>query len=235
MSRTPRLVVHGAGRMGRLVAAEAAAQGFRLAGFVSRHHPGGLEQGRWFPGLDALPDIPEVLIDFTLPAGAAAAARWCGAHGVPLVSGTTGLEALQERVFDEAARGAPVLHAPNFSPGVNATLALVRQARAMLGDLTSASITDVHHAHKKDAPSGTALALAEALAPLEPTIDSRREGEVVGEHRVVMDLPGEQLVIEHRALDRAIFARGALQAARWLLDQPPGRYRALDWVTDQQG
>lgn len=224
--------------MGRLVAGLADESGFELLGVVSRHHPGGAAmdgsgQDGWYPGLEALPTVPDVLIDFMLPAGLAAAARWCADHGVALVSGTTGLEANQSRALDQAAERIPVLHAPNFSPGVNATLALLRAAVRMLPEVSATHITDVHHVHKKDAPSGTALALASALAPHQPEIDSRREGEVVGDHRVLLELPGETLALEHHAIDRAIFARGALLAGRWLAGRPAGRYTALDWIAGE--
>lgn len=235
----PTLAVHGAGRMGQRVAALADTAGFELQGLVSRHHAGPEFTGAWFPGLDALRDAqgrePSVVIDFTLPAGATAVARWCGDHAVPLVSGTTGLDEIQSRILDEMARNIPLLQAPNFSPGLNAALVLARDAVRMLPDLQSVSILDVHHVHKKDAPSGTALALADAVAPHAPDIESRREGDVVGDHDVILELPGESLRIAHHAADRDIFARGALAAARWLLDQAPGRYSALDWITAERG
>lgn len=227
----PSLVVHGAGRMGQRVAALASEAGYDVLGLVSRAHPGDVHGLRWFPGLDALSRKPDLIIDFTLPAGAAAAGRWCGDHGVALVSGTTGLDEIQARILDEAARRAPVLHSPNFSPGINAALVLLRDAVRMLPDTESVSIRDVHHVHKLDAPSGTALALADAVAPHAPDIESRREGEVVGDHAVTLQLPGESLTLAHHVSDRDIFARGALAAGRWLLGQAPGRYTARDWIT----
>ncbi len=228
-----KLAIHGAGRMGQGVAKEALARGWTVLGLVARHHPGPLDGPSWFPGLDALETaagMPDVLIDFTLPAGTVAAARWCADRGVPLVTGTTGLEPLQEQALDEAARTIPVLQAPNFSPGVNALLALLGQARALLPDIERIDLLDVHHVHKKDAPSGTALDLARALAPLEVDIESRREGEVVGDHAVTLHLPGETLSLAHHAEDRRIFATGAVEAAGWLRAQPPGRYDAQDWI-----
>ncbi len=217
--------------MGRQVLGLADELGFDLAGVVSRHHPGDAIATRWFPGLDALPSAPDVLIDFTLPAGTAAAARWCADHDVALVTGTTGLDRVQTGTLSAAAERVPVLQAANFSPGVNTLMALLGQAAGWLDEIRAVHVTDVHHVHKKDAPSGTALALAAALAPLEAEIESRREGEVVGDHEVRLELPGETLTIAHHAADRAIFARGALRAARWLNAQPPGRYGPLDWIT----
>jgi len=228
------LVIHGAGRMGQQVAAQAREQGFAVQAIVSRHHPGALEGLSWRPGLEALEQRPDLLIDFSLPAGSVAAARWCHDAGVPLLSGTTGLDGTQDAVLDKAAREIPVLHAANFSPGLNALLGVLEQLGSWLPDLEAVAISDLHHAEKKDSPSGTALALAQALAPLKATFGSRREGDTIGEHTVQLELPGERLALTHEALDRGIFARGALQAGRWLLEQPPGRYRALDWLTGQR-
>lgn len=233
-----KLAIHGAGRMGQGVAAEATSRGWTVLGLVARQHPGSLGELAWYPGLDALESaagLPDVLIDFTLPAGAVAAARWCERHRVPLVTGTTGLDATQQASLDQAARTIPLLASPNFSPGVNALLALLEQARSLLPDVQHVDLLDVHHVHKKDAPSGTALALAGALAPLKVDIESVREGEVVGDHAVTLHLPGETLSLGHHAEDRRIFALGAVKAAAWLLRQPPGRYRAQDWIRGWEG
>ncbi len=226
----PGVVIHGAGRMGRQLAGQAAAQGFDVVALVSRHHPGDIDAALWRPGLEALEHRPDLLIDFSLPAGAVAAARWCARNGVPMVSGTTGLDTSQEQVLDEAAGQVALLHAANFSPGLNAMLGALAHLGQWLPDIEAATITDIHHQHKKDAPSGTALTLAKALQPLEARIESLREGEVVGQHVVKLELPGETLTLTHEATDRSVFARGALQAGRWLIQQPPGRYQALDWL-----
>ena len=231
----PRIAIHGAGRMGQGVAAEAQSRGWMVLGLVARHHPGSLDPWSWYPGLDALESaagIPDVLIDFTLPAGAVAAARWCADHRVPLVSGTTGLDGPQQAALERAAQSVPVLQAPNFSPGVNALMVLLTQARDLLPGIERVDLADVHHVHKKDAPSGTALALARALAPLEVTIESRREGEVVGDHSLTIQLPGETLALAHHATDRRIFAIGAVDAAAWVRGRPAGMYTAQDWIRD---
>lgn len=229
------LVVHGAGRMGRQVAEQAAEQGFDVLALVARHHPGELGAFNWRPGLDALEREPDLLIDFSLPAGCVAAARWCSGVGVPLLSGTTGLDATQDAVLDQAADHVPLLHAANFSPGLNAMLGALAHLGSWLPEIEAAEITDVHHVHKRDTPSGTALALARSLLPLDAEVSSRREGEVIGQHEVTLRLPGETLTLSHAAEDRGIFARGALQAGRWLMAQPPGRYQALDWLMGQRG
>jgi 4-hydroxy-tetrahydrodipicolinate reductase len=176
---------------------------------------------------------PAAVVDFSLPGGTCIAAEWCEGQGVPLVSGTTGLGNADRNALDLAATRVPVLHAANFSVGVNIALELVSRAAELLGgaDAEAIRITEVHHAHKQDAPSGTALALAERLGDLDHEVTSRREGEVVGEHEVRFELPGESLTVAHSARDRAVFAHGALRAARWLAEQPAGRYTAIDWLS----
>jgi 4-hydroxy-tetrahydrodipicolinate reductase len=219
--------------MGQRVAAAAKARGWNVLGLVSRHHPGALDDFPWFPGLDALEGaagLPDVLIDFSLPAGAVAAARWCAGRGVPLVSGTTGLDETQQAALRRSSEHIAVLQSPNFSPGVNALQALLEQARDLLPGITAVELEDVHHVHKQDAPSGTALTLAAALAPLEVAIHSRRVGEVVGDHAVTLRLPGETLTLSHHAEDRNIFALGAVEAAAWLKAQAPGGYTARNWI-----
>lgn len=227
------VVIHGAGRMGQQLAEQAAGQKFDIIALVSRHHPGDIGEIDWRPGLDSLGRKPDVLIDFSLPAGTVAAARWCSRSSVPMISGTTGLESIHEKAMNEVSRKVAVLHSANFSPGLNAMLGALAHLGQWLPEVEAATVTDVHHVHKKDSPSGTALALAQALGPLSPRVESRREGEVVGEHRVRLELPGETLSLVHEATDRSVFARGALQAARWLIPQPPGRYQALDWIMGQ--
>ena len=216
--------------MGRLVHDHARSQGFTVVAVVAPQRPSWLDDGHYWADLGSAPSA-DVLVDFTLPAGLETAAGWSRRHGTPLVSGTTGLGPAQVRALAAAAEHAPVLHAANFSPGVNTLLWLVSEAARWLeGKVEAVGITDIHHRHKKDAPSGTALALRDALGALPCEIESRREGEVVGDHQVRFDLEGERLTLAHHAADRAIFARGALQAARWLLDQPPGRYTPRDWL-----
>jgi len=228
----PRLLLHGAGRMGRLVYDHHAEFGFSLAAVISPERPSWLD-----PSLhrERLADAPpaDLVIDFTLPNGVTTVATWCADQSTPLVSGTTGLGPEQERALDAAAAAAPVLHAANFSPGVNSLLWLAAEAARLLGPEVRAQITDVHHVHKKDAPSGTALALRDALGEVPCAIDSRREGEVVGDHELRFELAGETLTLRHRARDRAIFARGALRAGRWLLGQAPGFYTARDWLVGE--
>jgi 4-hydroxy-tetrahydrodipicolinate reductase len=129
-----------------------------------------------------------------------------------------------------------VLWAPNLSFGIALMNKLLRQAVSALGDEANIHITETHHVHKLDAPSGTALALAETARQARPedateiTFKSLREGEVVGEHTVRLAFGDEVLEISHEALNRDIFVHGALKAGAWLVQQPPGYYTAEDWL-----
>jgi len=198
---------------------------------------------------DALPtDLSraQVAIDFSRPELSERALQACRAARVPLVIGTTGHESgFDERVSD-AARDIAVLVAPNTSIGVAVAQALVQLAAQALPGVFDIEISEAHHKHKIDAPSGTALALAESAAKgrgLDPRkdivsgrtgqgarvdgqigISSIRAGDVVGSHTVWFAGPGERLTVTHEATDRAIFARGAIRAAAWLASQRPGRY-----------
>ena len=230
----PRIVIHGAGRMGQQVAEQAQTQGLDVIAMVSRHHPGALPDVHWQPGLEGLERTPDLLVDFSLPAGTSSAARWCVQHRVPLLSGTTGLDSTQNDRLNKASEQIAVLHAANFSPGLNALLGALAHIGQWLPEIESATITDIHHVDKKDAPSGTALALAQVLEPLQSAFESQREGSVVGKHVVNLQLPGEHLSLAHTATNRSVFARGALQAGRWLVRQPPGRYSALFLLTGKQ-
>ena len=195
----------------------------------------------WYEEFGRLPLSPDLLIDFTLPEGTAAAADWCGDKGVPLVSGVTGLDASARARLQRAADSAPVLWSPNLSIGVNLLAELVGRAAAVVGSQALVAIDDVHHQWKKDAPSGTALMLGGAIAGRRGgddsgiTYHSTREGEVIGDHRVRFSLDGEEIELAHRATDRGIFARGALEAGLWLVHQPPGFYSAADWLAGSRG
>jgi 4-hydroxy-tetrahydrodipicolinate reductase len=173
-----------------------------------------------------------VVLDFSGAAATHTNLAACRMARKPLLLGSTGYASELEADLTAAALDIPLLIAPNTSLGVTLLLELARTAARALPAFR-ASITEKHHREKRDAPSGTALALAEALregraAGLEIPISSQREGEVVGEHTVQLSGPGEELVLAHRATDRAIFARGALAAALWLAPQPAGRYAMRD-------
>ncbi len=191
----------------------------------------------------------DVLIDFSTPQTAIDAALMmhdvrCGA----LVSGTTGFTGTEERAFDAAASAVCVVRSGNFSLGVNVLTALVEQAAKSLPPEFDIDILDIHHKFKADAPSGTALMLGEAAAkgrgqPAPTARDLRRNqprkdneigfaamriGGVIGDHDVSFGSEMETLTLSHRALDRAVFARGALVAALWAAEQKAGHYNMRD-------
>ncbi len=190
----------------------------------------------WHPRLDKLPELPDLLIDFSLPDGTLAAANWCGASRIPLLSGVTGLSNNVFSALKQAAWSAPVLWSPNLSIGVNLLADLAARASAVLGPGVPVEIEDIHHQWKKDAPSGTALMLGGRIGEArgdDEGIDyrSERQGEVVGVHTVSFRLKGEAFDLVHRAHDRSIYALGALDAGAWLVAQPPGLYAARDWLS----
>lgn len=177
----------------------------------------------------------DVVVDFSNAAVTPAHLAACVAARVPLLLGTTGYAATLEADFTAAARAIALLVAPNTSLGVTLLLELVRRAAVALPDFR-ASIEETHHVAKRDAPSGTALSLAEALRAArgeaaggsDVPITAHRLGEAVGEHTVTFAGPGEVVFLGHRALERGVFARGALAAALWLASRPPGRYAMGD-------
>ncbi len=193
----------------------------------------------------------DVVIDFTRPAASLDHARLAAETGKPLILGTTGLTADQEKAVAGFARRAAVVYAANFSLGVNLLLSLVEKAAATLDKGFDIEILEMHHCHKVDAPSGTALALGKAAAAgrgvdfdaakilsREGIGDERpvgaigfaalRGGDVAGEHSVIFAGPGERIELAHKAADRAIFAHGAVRAALWVRDKPAGLYSMKD-------
>jgi len=182
--------------------------------------------------LDELANVNTV-IDFSLPDGTAALLDWMEQRKTPLPSllcGTTGLSDEHYSRFQKLAETTLVFHTNNFSTGVAALSAILRYASPILKSLAyDARMTETHHIHKLDAPSGTAKTLAQALDPLDPDsidIESVREGEVVGKHDVIFTSVADQISIGHSATDRTLFARGAIDAALWLdqLDDSCGIY-----------
>jgi 4-hydroxy-tetrahydrodipicolinate reductase len=180
---------------------------------------------------DALVDCPDfdVAIDFSLPAALPLLIALCQQRNAALVSGTTGLDAALRALLDAAAQAIPLLWASNFSLGVVVLEDLLRRAAAALP--WPLEIVETHHVHKLDAPSGTAVTLAAAAAQGQgktPPIESIREGEVVGTHVARFSGPGESLELTHVAVDRDIFARGALEVAVRLHRRPAGNWRLPD-------
>lgn len=221
--------------------------------------PGGLQLG-----VTVTADLPaalsdaDVVIDFSRPQATAATLAACRAAGKPLLIGTTGFAPQPtEAELAGASREIALLVAPNTSLGVTLLSELVRTAARALPPQFDIEILERHHHMKRDAPSGTALALARCAAegrglpPAEAITNvncvrtgPRRQGEigfavlrggdVVGEHEVWFAGPGERLALSHQATDRAIFARGALRAALWLARQPAGRYSMRDFLFEKQ-
>ncbi|HKY83079.1 MAG TPA: 4-hydroxy-tetrahydrodipicolinate reductase [Sphingobium sp.] len=244
-----KIGIFGAGgRMGRAIAQVAVDAGLQIAGGTDREGSGDI-----LPGLAistdplALAAKSDVLIDFSVPAALNAHLDACVAAGKPVLVGTTGLEAQHHILIDQAARSIPVLQTGNTSLGVNLLAALVEQAASRLGDEWDIEIVEMHHRHKVDAPSGTALLLGKAAATgrgitLADHSERGRDGitgaraagaigfaalrggSVAGDHQVIFATEGERIEIGHRAESRAIFARGAVKGARWLIGQPVGRY-----------
>jgi len=193
----------------------------------------------------------DVVIDFTTPEGTGLVAGLCDGPRVPLVSGTTGLDGACLAQLDALAEHVPVVYAPNMSVGVTLLFHLAELATELAGGDFDPEIVEMHHRHKVDAPSGTAVRLAERVAaargldPKEAVVHGRsgrvgprrddeigvmtlRGGGVVGEHTLFLAGPGERLELTHRAQDRSIFARGAVRAARWVVAKHPGRYDMAD-------
>ena len=175
----------------------------------------------------------EVALDFSTAAALAANLAACRAARKPLLVGTTGFSAQLGGALDEAAEDIALLVAANTSLAVALLTELTAYAARALPQF-DINVIEVHHRGKRDAPSGTALLLAQAARAARAAqaaqidIASVRAGDIVGEHTVLLSGPGEQLVLAHRSGDRAIFAKGALTAALWLASQPPGRYGMRD-------
>jgi 4-hydroxy-tetrahydrodipicolinate reductase len=267
-SEARAVIVGASGRMGRaLLRAAADFPGMRITGAVAS--PGSASLGRDAGvlagvepiGVAVCSDLPaalanaDVAIDFSQPQATRANIAACSAARKPLLVGTTGFATeLAAAELDAAARAIALLVAPNTSLGVALLTELVRQAARALPADFDIEILEAHHRMKRDAPSGTALALADAAAeergpgaaraPATGRTGPRREGEIglavirggdiVGEHTVLFAGPGEELRLSHRASDRAIFARGALRAALWLMGRPAGRYTMSDIIQSDQ-
>lgn len=192
-------------------------------------------------GGDVLPatrldDAPpfDVAIDFSLPAALEPVVSLCERRGAALVCGTTGLSAAQQQRLDLAGSRVPLLWAANFSLGVAVLSDLARRAASLLPQW-DCDLVEAHHRHKRDAPSGTALALGTEVEQARggaPVYHSLRAGDIVGEHALQFTAQGERLELVHRATDRDIFARGALHCALRLAGRAPGRYRIAQLLLD---
>ena len=179
----------------------------------------------------------DVLIEFTMPKATVSHLKACIADKVAVVIGTTGLGDKELSEVKLAAKKIPVVFSPNMSVGVNRLFELTRQAAALLGEEYTVNIVEAHHAHKKDAPSGTAKKLAqiikEASGKQVKDIKAVREGEIVGDHRVIFESPVDTLELFHSAKTRDIFALGALKAAKFIIGKPPRLYSMQDVLGDK--
>ncbi len=195
-------------------------------------------------------ETPDVLIDFSLPSGTMASLEHCRARRVPMIIGTTGLSDEQRTTIAEAAKSIAIVHTANYSVGVNVLLKVVGLVAKTLGAEYDIDVTETHHRFKKDAPSGTALALAKAICaatgkdpaatftygrhgdcprkPGEIGIHALRVGDTVGEHTIHFGNLGETITIGHSAHTRDTFARGSLRAAQWIVGKKPGLYTMQD-------
>ncbi|MBI0434758.1 4-hydroxy-tetrahydrodipicolinate reductase [Roseomonas sp. KE0001] len=236
---TLRIGIAGlSGRMGKLLSEEVAAAGATLAGGIGRDGDAA-----------ALFAASDVVIDFTIAAAAERHAALAAAQGRPLILGSSGLSAAQEAAVAAAAERVPVVYAANFAPGANVLFALAERMGAALPPAQyDAEIVEMHHRQKVDAPSGTAIEMGRAVArgrgaTLEEVgmesgrdghtgpratgpigFSALRGGQVVGEHTLLFAGASEHIALTHRSFDRRVYATGAVQAAHWVVRQPPGLY-----------
>jgi 4-hydroxy-tetrahydrodipicolinate reductase len=260
-----RVAIAGAGgRMGRqLIQAAAQIEGVQLGAALER--PGssllGSDAGE-LAGMaktgvvvsDSLEKVAndfDVFIDFTRPEGTLNHLEFCRQHGKGMVIGTTGFDEAGKQVIQDAAAQMPIVFAANFSVGVNVMLKLLEKAAKVMGDYTDIEIIEAHHRHKVDAPSGTALAMGEAIAQAmdkdlkDCAVYSRegytgervpgsigfatvRAGDIVGEHTAMFADIGERIEISHKASSRMTFANGAVRSALWLKGKKSGLYDMRD-------
>ena len=243
------------GRVGGLLLDEIRLRGDTFAGGLDR--PGA---GRAAPApdvtmmasIEALASASDVVVDFTVAGTVPAHAEAIAHHRVAWVLGTTGLSDVAQEAVARAARHVPVVQAANFSAGVALVLELAARAAAALpADQYDAEIVEMHHRQKLDAPSGTALAIGEAVATARGVrlsdvrecgrdgvtgaradgaigFASLRGGQIVGEHTLLFTSADEQVVLSHRAFDRRTFAAGAIRAAHWTAGRAPGLYGMRD-------
>jgi len=215
--------------MGQAVAAGVERQpDLDLAGIWSRDG-----------NLDEVVALADVVIDFSLPEATEQVLAAVTSYRKPLVCGVSGLGDAQRVALEEASRVVPVLYDRNMSLGVAVLERAVREAAATLGSDFDVVISETHHVHKKDAPSGTALKLGEAIAEARGDSDTsaisyevKRRGEVPGDHDVVLRSPTEELRFAHSVTTRQVFADGALAGARWLVNRKPGLYLMRDVLLD---
>lgn len=259
MAESVRVGILGCmGRMGQAILAEVQnAHGVVfVAGSEIVSHPaiGQSVPGTEIPLADTAEHVfheADVVIDFTPPGQTALHASLASSTGTPLVVGTTGMTEADDHALTRASETVAVIQAGNYSLGVNLMMALVRDAAKRLDEDWDIEIVEMHHKHKVDAPSGTALMLGEAVAegrgkalddlrtkaregitgdrePGSVGFSALRGGSVIGEHDVIFASENERLTISHKAENRGLFAAGAVKAAQWLAARAAGRYSMAD-------
>ncbi len=255
------IVVGGAGRMGkRIISLAIDADQFEIIAAIDKNdHPDIGKDAGFLAGTAPInvkignnyPAGANAVIDFSQPAGADRTIDYCVNNGSALVLGTTGLAMEQHKRIKEASRKIPVIYSTNMSVGMNVLFALVGKAASMLGEEYDIEIVEQHHRFKKDAPSGSALTLAENICKATGKdfpgcliysrkgkdamrekgtigIHSVRAGDITGIHSVIFSTLGETVTLDHDAHSRDGFARGALRAAQWLVGKKPGLYSMAD-------
>lgn len=242
------------GRMGQMLVKEITdAEDLYLSGGITRETSNLPTNVPILKDAEDLFAVSDLVIDFTAPDSSVYNARVAANIRKPLLIGTTGISESQMKEIRASAEQTPILFTPNASVGVNVMLQAIRDVASKLGSDFDIEICEAHHNKKVDAPSGTALALGRAAAAgrgvelstnavfarhgntgvraeNEIGFSVIRGGDIVGEHTVYFIGEGERLEITHRATDRALFAKGALQAARWLSKQPNGFYEMRDFL-----
>lgn len=257
---TTLAITGAAGRMGqRLIALARQDNALQVVSAIERagHECSGKDAGDVagigsidVPIVSAVNESVDVLIDFTAPVATREFLNQCRTKGIAIVIGTTGLRDEDHRAIDDAAKDIAVLQAPNMSLGVNLLFKIAGDIAKRLGDEYDIEIVEGHHRFKKDAPSGTAMGIAEAILeatgkskdalifdrhgddvvrkPGEIGMHALRIGDEVGRHTTYFAAQGERLELTHVATSRDTFARGALRAAKWLAGKAPGRYSVAD-------
>lgn len=232
-----KLGVSGAfGKMGsRIISLAAQDRDFKVVVALERlTHP---EIGEKIAGVEvtsALDSIRQVdgLIDFSTPEATLEHIAQCVKFKKAIVIGTTGFSEEQKKVILKASKNIPIVFSPNMSIGVNLLFGLVRQAASQLPQEYKVSMSEAHHIHKIDAPSGTAKFLAEIVKgereQQDIPIKSIREGEIIGDHEVIFDSPWDTIKLSHSAKTRDIFAKGALEAIKFVVKKKKGLYSMVD-------
>lgn len=260
-----RVAIAGAGgRMGRqLIQAVSQMEGAVLGAALEREGSSlvGVDAGELAglgtlgvtvqDSLNAVRDDFDIFVDFTRPEGTLAHLAFCRQHGKGMIIGTTGFDDAGKAAISAAAQDIGIVFAANFSVGVNVMLKLLEKAATVMGDYTDIEILEAHHRHKVDAPSGTALAMGEAIAgalghdlktcavyareghtgervPKSIGFASLRAGDIVGEHTAMFADVGERIEISHKASSRMTFANGAVRAVIWLKDKKSGLFDMKD-------